>query len=216
MLPFLKSEAECGLPNSSVEAHDASNLVDSTNEELIPNVNVFANDERVVAEDCESESVDEELVVARKKSMKTIGNYIQQDDSNPDFSNIEYDNFMSDDMYEEYDNLQTDLEQQEGENLMEVRDANEAIGSNTEYFDSSNEGSLEEDVNEDGEVEFRRTKSTRLVYDLMPSFILGMVFANNVKFNEAVTKYAVNKSVEVHFIRNEPTKVRAVCKKDYP
>uniref|UniRef100_A0A2C9VR75 Transposase MuDR plant domain-containing protein n=1 Tax=Manihot esculenta TaxID=3983 RepID=A0A2C9VR75_MANES len=181
-----ESEAECGLPNSSVEAHDASNLVDSTNEELIPNVNVFANDERVVAEDCESESVDEELVVARKKSMKTIGNYIQQDDSNPDFSNIEYDNFMSDDMYEEYDNLQTDLEQQEGENLMEVRDANEAIGSNTEYFDSSNEGSLEEDVNEDGE------------------------------FNEAVTKYAVNKSVEVHFIRNEPTKVRAVCKKDYP
>ncbi|XVF48618.1 hypothetical protein PTKIN_Ptkin03bG0204500 [Pterospermum kingtungense] len=85
-------------------------------------------------------------------------------------------------------------------------------GKDEHCLGSSDRGTYETDS--DGNV---RVKKRGKIYfdptDPVPSFALGMIFQGLKQFKDALTKYAIAKRFDFHFIRNEKSRTRASCKK---
>jgi hypothetical protein len=78
------------------------------------------------------------------------------------------------------------------------------------YLDSSEEYSYGE--NSDGETE--RWKSLENRFDSkadLPVFSLGMAFIDSRQFKQALVKYGLKAHKSLHFVKDEETKVRAIC-----
>ncbi|KAF2300097.1 hypothetical protein GH714_008600 [Hevea brasiliensis] len=171
------------------------------------------NEDFIVDVDCNTNLDDEELISAREKKRQKNNRKKSNQSDNESEENDHQDTNMElkgDEM--EVENDEADVEEvKEGEN--------DPVGNDTDYYDSENEGSVEELSNDDGEVDIRQRKSQRVVYDPeceRSKFVLGMVFANNTQLKEACIRYAINKGAQILFVKSEPNRVRAVCKKGCP
>ncbi|CAA0818600.1 Unknown protein [Striga hermonthica] len=81
------------------------------------------------------------------------------------------------------------------------------------YLDSSEDYSYEE--NSDGETQ--RWKSLENRFDSkaeLPVFTLGMAFIDSRQFKNALVKYGLKAHKSLHFVKDEKSKVRAIC--DWP
>ncbi|CAD6248408.1 unnamed protein product [Miscanthus lutarioriparius] len=81
------------------------------------------------------------------------------------------------------------------------------------FLDSSDEYSYEE--NSDGETERWKTLENRFDSKAeLPAFSLGMAFRCSRQFKKALVKYGLKAHKSLKFVKDEKTKVRAIC--DWP
>ena len=92
-------------------------------------------------------------------------------------------------------------------------------GNSSNYIDSDDLGSYYTDSDGSCGEDAVRKPSCKVRYDpnsQIPEFCVGMIFDSVHQFRYAVAKYAVMKGKGVHFVKNEPHRVRAHCKKKCP
>ena len=68
--------------------------------------------------------------------------------------------------------------------------------TDTEYYDSDDNYSLEIDSGDETGQTMRRKKPDRIIYDpsvKMPAFVVGMVFESAQQFRDAIATYSVIK-----------------------
>lgn len=99
-------------------------------------------------------------------------------------------------------------------NVVEENVADLDEGSKTEYFDSDDDCSYDEESDGEGGKIFKRRKSEWPRYDSKAKkakFKLGMVFRSKEHMKKALIRYGIKQHVHLLFTKDEKDKIKAHC-----